>query len=180
MAPLDAPLVQMGGITTGLWAKELKPEGPTLMSWALNNHWTVNFKASQSGEIPLRYRLTTHAGGCDDAAAGRFGAEQATPVISMRDLSPTGERSGQLVTSSDGEAEIIHIKPASFGDGIIVRVQNVAAEPKTLTLTFTEMTPKSAVLITPDERDGETASINGNAVGVPVAGRSVQSVRVVF
>jgi hypothetical protein len=98
----------------------------------------------------------------------------------MRDLSPTGERSGQFVTSSDGDAEVIHIKPASFGDGIIVRVQNLATDPKSLTLTFAEMTPKSATLVTPDERDGDAVSVNGNAVSVPVAGRSVQSVRVVF
>jgi alpha-mannosidase len=150
------------------------------MSWALNNHWLVNFKASQSGEIPLRYRLTTHTGGCDDAQAGRFGAEQATPVISMRDLSPKGARTGQFVTSSDGDVEVIHIKPASFGEGIIVRVQNIANDAKTLTLTFAEMSPRSATLVSPDERDGERASINGNAVEVPVAGRAVQSVRVVF
>jgi alpha-mannosidase len=40
-----------------------QPEGPTIMSWALNNHWLVNFKSAQSGRIPLRYRLTTHAPG---------------------------------------------------------------------------------------------------------------------
>jgi hypothetical protein len=78
IAPLDAPLVHLGGITTGRWAKELEPEGPTVMSWALHNHWMVNFKASQGGEIPLRYRLTTHAGPVDDTAASRFGAEEAT------------------------------------------------------------------------------------------------------
>jgi len=54
VTPLDAPLVHLGGITTGKWARSLEPEGPTIMSWALNNHWMVNFKASQGGQIPLR------------------------------------------------------------------------------------------------------------------------------
>ena len=49
LVPLDAPLVHLGGITTGKWARTLEPEGPTIMSWALNNHWLVNFKASQAG-----------------------------------------------------------------------------------------------------------------------------------
>ena len=53
IAPLDAPLVHLGGITTGAWSRTLHPEGPTIMSWAINNHWLVNFKASQGGEIPV-------------------------------------------------------------------------------------------------------------------------------
>jgi hypothetical protein len=53
--PLDAPLVQLGGITSGRWAVRLEPEGPTLMSWALQNHWMVNFKASQGA----RFRCAT-------------------------------------------------------------------------------------------------------------------------
>ena len=69
VVPLDAPLVHLGGITTGKWTRTLEPEGPTIMSWALNNHWLVNFKSSQSGEIPFRYRLTTHAGAVDPALA---------------------------------------------------------------------------------------------------------------
>ena len=180
IAPLDAPLMQLGGITTGRWAKELEPEGPTLVSWALNNHWAVNFKASQSGEIPLRYRLTTHDGACDDAAAARFGAEQATPVIAIRDVKPSGPRSGQFVSSSHGDIEIIHIKPATFGEGIIIRLQNVGHEAGTATITFAEISPTGALLTSPDERDGEALPINGRSVDVPVAGRSVQSVRVRF
>ena len=52
LVPLDAPLVHLGGITTGKWSRTLEPEGPTIMSWALNNHWLVNFKASQGGQDP--------------------------------------------------------------------------------------------------------------------------------
>ena len=52
LVPLDAPLVHLGGITTGNWSRTLEPEGPTIMSWALNNHWMVNFKASQGGQDP--------------------------------------------------------------------------------------------------------------------------------
>ncbi|MEJ7840025.1 MAG: glycoside hydrolase family 38 C-terminal domain-containing protein, partial [Thermomicrobiales bacterium] len=69
LAPLDAPLLHLGGITTGRWARTLEPDGPNIMSWALNNHWMVNFQSHQQGEIPLRYRLTTHKGGCNDADA---------------------------------------------------------------------------------------------------------------
>ena len=52
LVPLDAPLVHLGGITTGKWARTLEPEGPTIMSWALNNHWLVNFKAEPGRPHP--------------------------------------------------------------------------------------------------------------------------------
>ena len=59
IVPLDAPLVQVGGITNGHWAARLEPEAATLVSWALNNHWHTNFKASQGGEMVFRYVLTS-------------------------------------------------------------------------------------------------------------------------
>ena len=52
LVPLDAPLVHLGGITTGKWSRTLEPEGPTIMSWALNNHWMVNFKAEPGRQDP--------------------------------------------------------------------------------------------------------------------------------
>ena len=55
VTPLDAPLMQLGGITIQRWAKTLEPDGPNLMAWPMNNHWDVNFKASQGGRIEERY-----------------------------------------------------------------------------------------------------------------------------
>ena len=96
LVPLDAPLVHLGGITTGKWARTLKPEGPTIMSWALNNHWLVNFKSSQGGRIPLRYRLTTHRGEADPVAAARFAAEAFVASRGTR----TSRRRGRFRISS--------------------------------------------------------------------------------
>ena len=180
VASLDAPMVQMGGITTGLWAKHLDPEGPTLMSWALNNHWMVNFKASQGGQIPLRYRLTTHDGGCDDLAASRFGAEQATPVIAMRDVSPNDARTGQFATIAPGPVELIHLKPADWGEGIILRLQNITDSPAPASITFVAAMPTSAALTSPDEIDGESLPLEGRRLTVNVPAKTVQSVRVTF
>ena len=127
MTPLDAPLVHIGGITTGKWARELEPEGPTIMSWALHNHWMVNFKASQGGEIPLRYRLTTHAGAVDDLAASRFGAGKHHPAGPDARLPPTGPTTGRFLDVPADAPVIVTAKPADDGNGIIVRVQNLSA-----------------------------------------------------
>ena len=75
LVPLDAPLVHLGGITTGKWDRTLHPEGPTIMTWALNNHWLVNFKSSQSGQHPAALPADDARGPVDPAAAARFAAE---------------------------------------------------------------------------------------------------------
>ena len=59
LVPLDAPLVQLGGITTSRWAHKLDTRRGTLVSWALENHWDTNFKASQGEDLLFRYRLTS-------------------------------------------------------------------------------------------------------------------------
>jgi hypothetical protein len=180
IAPLDAPLVHLGGITTGRWAQTLEPDGPNVMSWALNNHWMVNFKASQGGEIPLRYRLTTHDGPCNDIAADRFGREQATPIIVLRDMAPNGELTGQFLSMDDGPVQVIHIKPADFGEGSVIRLQNLANEPHSAQLQFEAASPISATYTSPDERDTSSMPVRGNGITVEVGARSIQSIRVTF
>jgi len=180
MAPLDAPLVHLGGITTGRWQETLDPEGPTVMSWALNNHWMVNFKASQGGEIPLRYRLTTHDGPCDDLVAARFAREEATPPIVLRDIEPKDARSGQFLAVEDGPVDLIHLKPADFGDGVIARFQNISGERATARLRFPSIAPAACTLVSPDERDGDALPISDGTIAVEVPSRGIQSARLVF
>jgi len=126
VAPIDAPLCQLGGITTAKAAATLEPEGPVIMSWALNNHWMVNFKASQGGVIALRYQLTTHKGPVDDATASKFATEVHHPAIIMRDYVRRGKvMSESYLSFKKVEAANISAKEASDGNGIILRVHSV-------------------------------------------------------
>jgi hypothetical protein len=182
VAPLDAPLAQLGGITTGKAAHELEPEGPAVYSWALNNHWSVNFRAFQEGEIPLRYRLTTHAGGCDDAAATRFAEEVATPALVLRDWirRDGAPASGQFLAVDDDGVEVAS-KLAEDGDGIVVRLHDQRGEARDVTVRFTAAAPRSvqptSVL---EEDDGAALELRDRAVTVPLGARAVQSLRVRF
>ncbi len=128
VASLDAPLMQLGGITTNTIGDTLEPERPALVSWALNNHWMVNFKASQEGLIPLRYRFTTHAGSCAYADANRFALEECVTPVVLRDYKPTGGRSGTLFNVPDVHGVESHLKVASFGDGVVVRFRNMTSD----------------------------------------------------
>ena len=180
LTPLDAPLVQIGGITTGKWARKLEPEGPTIISWALHNHWMVNFKASQGGEIPQRYRLTTHAGPADDMAATRFGLESTTQPIVLRDYLPTGATTGKFLEIPENAPVTITAKPADDGDGIIIRLQNIATDPVDVPIAIHSAQPRSATLTSSLEIDDTTLPIDGSSITVHVGARDVQSVRIRF
>ncbi len=180
LAPLDSPLVQLGGITTGRWASTLHPESTTLMSWALHNHWMVNFKASQGGQIPLRYRLTTHGGPCDAAAAARFGAEQSTPPIVLRDYRrETAAPSGSFAEVA-GDGILMTAKPAENGDGVVLRLRNVRGAARGVAIAFRDVVPSSVHVTSPVEVDGEELPLDGSIVHVPVEARGVRSLRARF
>jgi alpha-mannosidase len=180
IAPLDAPLVQLGGITTGKAAERLKPEGSTIVSWALNNHWMVNFKASQGGFIPLRYRLTTHVGPCHDGAAGRFAAMEITPPVVLRDYIARGPAQDRFVAvPSDCDVEVT-AKPADDGDGVIIRISNLRAIVQTVPLEFVAATPASVCRVTPVETDTEEEQLRANVVGIVLGPNGTESLRARF
>jgi alpha-mannosidase len=178
--PLDAPLVKLGGITTNRWAEQLDPEGPTLMSWALNNHWMVNFKASQGGEIPLRYRLTTHSGVVDDVAAARFATEAVTPPIVLRDRLRHKSASGKFLSIPEDAGVLLTAKPAEDGDGIVVRVQNLRQEKSALPLTFESLKPVSAHATSPIENDLKALEVKDTTITVPLKPREIVCVKIRF
>lgn len=184
VVPLDAPLAQLGGINTGKAAYALEPEGSSVYSWAINNHWMVNFQASQQGEIPFRYRLTTHAGGCDDVAATRFAADVATPALVLRDWirDEDAPASGQFLAVDDDGVELAS-KLAEDGDGIIVRLHDQAGSSREVTLRFVAaaaagrtVTVRPTSIVEIDA--GEPLPVSDGVVSVTVPARGIVSLRV--
>ena len=87
-ATVDAPMVEMGGLTANLvlsqpnpaaYMKTIKPS-PKLYSWVMNNHWHTNYRADQEGNTTFRYAIRPHHG-YDPIAAARFGVEATEPLI---------------------------------------------------------------------------------------------------
>ena len=180
LVPLDAPLVHLGGITTGKWSRTLEPETPTIMSWALNNHWMVNFKASQDGRIPLRYRLTTHAGPADARAAARFAAEQSAPPIVLRDIAPASVRAGSFFAVDPNAPVLVTGKPGEDGRGrVALRLQNLSREAIRPTVTFTKA-PRGASHSDPIEHADGALPLDGSRLAVELAPLEVKTVLVDF
>jgi hypothetical protein len=149
LAPLDAPLVEIGGITANLlgsvaynrWMTRAL-DSQTLYSWAQNNHWHTNYKADQAGETTFRYVLRPHAGGYAAAEAARFGMETSRPLVSA--ISDAGrEVAPSLLTVSSPNVLVETVKSSDDGRGIVVRLFGVAGRREAVVLKWNGWKPRT-------------------------------------
>lgn len=142
---LDAPLVQVGGLTAKLLNSQTNPEvwrkevGPTqkLYSWAMNNHWGTNYRAFQEGPHVFRFLLRPHRG-YDPAAAARLAIAAGQPLL------PMAARGGEPMTSPLLEAlppdiVVSGLKPSDDGQALILRLWNASGRD-----TSTDIAPYEA------------------------------------
>jgi len=92
---IEAPLIQFGDINTGKWLKKLELTNAWVFSYAMNNYWMTNFKASQEGRVEFRYSLTSlppappltgapaSPAGSDRVVSSRFGWEVHSPLVAV-------------------------------------------------------------------------------------------------
>lgn len=77
---LDAPLVELGGITTGRRAAHLEMKRPTIVSYVMNNYWQTNYRAAQEpGRHVFEYSFTAGGRGIPDSH--RFAQELQQPLL---------------------------------------------------------------------------------------------------
>jgi hypothetical protein len=179
MVPLDSPLIQVGGITTGRWAEHLDAREATLVSWALHNHWDTNFKASQGEAILLRYRLTSRRG-YDGAASSRFAIETTIPPLIVRvPGAALGARGQFLSMSPEGVAEV-QLKRAADQRGLIIHAYNLTTTEQRIALRFAALNVTQAWLCSPIEDDREQLVVVDNSVELLLPGRGVACARIVI
>ena len=179
LVPLDSPLIQVGGITSGRWAAHLDAHEATLVSWALHNHWDTNFKASQGEAILLRYRLTSRRG-YDPAVSSRFAIETTVPPLIVRVPGAALGKRGQFRSvSPEGVAEV-QLKRAADQRGLIVHAYNLTTTEQRIALRFVALNVTQAWLCSPLEDDREELVVVDNGVELLLPGRGVACARVVI
>ena len=125
---LDAPLVEVGGITATLlggqsnpavWRKHIEPT-QKLYSWALNNHWETNYRAYQDGIITFRYALQPH-GAYDAVASTKLSTGLSQPLI----IAPAA---GTVITTPRLEVSprlvVMSLRPSLDGKAWMVTLYN--------------------------------------------------------
>ncbi len=131
---LDAPLVQLGGLHTGEWARTLHAERGYLSSWLMNNLHFTNFQARQEGTGTYRYRFAA-AEALTRERVRVFGRDLAEPLQARVYDGPVAfvGRSGLRVEPAD--RLLTEVRPIEDG-GVRVRVRNPGDAPVDAEVTW--------------------------------------------
>ncbi len=160
---LDAPLVQVGGLTANLLNSQSNPDvwqkevGPTqrFYSWAMNNHWGTNYRAYQEGPVSFRFVLWPHAR-YDPLAASRLAIAQTQPLAVIRGRGPKPDGRSRLRLSSD-QVLVTGLKPADDGKGWILRLWGGAGVDASTRIEWSDPQPTGIFLSATGERAGQQA-----------------------
>ena len=159
----DAPLVEVGDITVDVsspfepdaWIRKLEPT-QTFYSYAMNNYWETNYKASQEGPTMFRYSIRPHKK-FDPASAARFGIEQSQPLIAVP-ADPATSAPGSLLSVEPKDVLITSLKPSLDQKALILRLFNAGSKPASAKITWSDPAPKQITLAQPGERSGPPMS----------------------
>ncbi|HYG24228.1 MAG TPA: hypothetical protein VEH04_15730 [Verrucomicrobiae bacterium] len=167
---LDAPLIEVGGITATLlnsqtnpdvWRKRIEPT-QKFYSWAMNNHWGTNYRAYQDGPTLFRFILRPHRGGTDHAEATRFATAFTQPLQVSR--SNGAQMSEPLLRLNTDDVIVTGLKPTDDGKGWIIRLFAANSKDHNVRLNWGDRAPKSVYLSGTNEKPGDKI---GNRVAVP-------------
>ena len=170
---LDAPLVEVGGVTANLVGSQRDPSvwrkivGRTqkLYSWVMNNHWHTNYRASQEGPVMFRYYIRPH-GKFDAASAARLAASLDQPLIARPASGPAPSKTPRVRISS-ANVIVTALKPSDDGKGYIVRLFGAAGKKSMIKLAWA--TPEPQRLWLSDTTERPLQKLNGS-VTVPAWG----------
>ena len=138
---LDAPLVEVGGITATLlggqshpevWRKHIEPT-QKLYSWAINNHWETNYRAYQDGIITFRYALQPHKS-YDPVASTKLATDLSQPLVVV---AATGEVStAPRLRIGNEKLVTLALRPSMDGRAWMVTLFNPGEQEESTSLTW--------------------------------------------
>ena len=181
-SPVEAPLVEFGGINTGKWLTKLPLNNTSLYSYAMNNYWTTNFKASQGGPFVFRYSITTRHGGADLVASTRFGWEVHTPLLASwlpaKNAGPLPAGGASFFSLDKPNVIIQAVKAAEDGNGIAVRLREIAGIETTVRIACPLFTSDTLTYTVTDAAEGpaNARTVIPGSIYVPLKPLAIQTV----
>jgi len=167
---LDAPLVQVGGITATLlnsqtnpdvWRKTVEPT-QKLYSWAMNNHWGTNYRAYQEGLTRFRFVLRPYRKS-DSAENSRFATRFSQPLLPLPARGSKPPTAPLLRLRAEGVL-VTGLKPSDDGRAVILRLFGASGKTETVKLNWGSWKPKAVFATDTSEKPG--AKLDGR-VAVP-------------
>lgn len=131
----DAPLVQLGALHTGEWARTLSVRGGLVSSWLMNNLHFTNFQASQDGTRRYRYRFAAGAQPWTRAQVRVFGRDLLEPLQARWMEQRPAVEGGTGLVVEPAESVLAEVRPAA--DGVRVRVRSIVDRPQSVLVDWT-------------------------------------------
>lgn len=131
LVSLDAPLLQVGGLTANLtgsqsdpnvWRKTVTPTS-RLYSWAMNNHWGTNYRAYQEGQITFRYALRPHSS-FSASQTSKFAIGLSQPLVAVQ--VPEKSQQIQIPKVLSDNIIVTAYKPSDDGKAFIIQLFNTS------------------------------------------------------
>jgi alpha-mannosidase len=162
-SPVEAPLVQLGGINSGKYLDNIELKNGTIASFPMNNHWWTNSPASQCGRFEFKYFITSISSSFNPTLANKFGWASHFPLgsdyISMKDNKKGYKKFSFIDGSLPENILLIGLKKAEEGLGVILRLAETSGRSSNCNLTFNGKTIKRAYLVNPVEEKIKTMDI---------------------
>ncbi len=152
IVPIDAPLVTLGDIVRGTWAREFGHRPGTVFSYVMNNYWFTNYAAGQGGDFRFRYVFTS-GHNLEPASLSRLGLEEMSPLevdqITSQDKAINGPRpldsnAGSFLQLDQPDVVLVTWKAAEDGEGTILRFLEIGGKKGTVNVKTKLLDVKSA------------------------------------
>lgn len=137
LIPLDAPLIEIGEITTDPvaygWLDKPK-DSQLIYSYVMNNYWETNYLAAQDGIINFRYVIAPHRA-FSSAFAEKTAMEENERLVIVPDPDRQKGRDSLFKIENNG---VIVTTVIPDDDGYLIRLFNAGGNPQNLTISWKE------------------------------------------
>lgn len=186
--PLDVPLVTLGDIDRGRWPDSFGDRPATIFSFAMNNYWEDNYRASQGGKFRFRYVITSSQS-FSEGKLSRNGWAEATPL--ELDRLNSNERSrGGVIPLENTQSSLLDVddptlvcetwKAAEDGNGTILRFVDLGGATRPVTIRFPRFHLTSAWRTDAVERNESQLAVDegGHDLNVVVHPHEIVTLRI--
>ncbi len=182
----DVPLLELCDMHAEQpWLEHLPLTNTHFYSYAMNNYWFTNYKASQGGPATFRYSILFHDGSCTPSAATRFADEVSYPFLvtplamKTKEEAPLPSDTASLVSIDVDNVLAQGIKVAEDGDGFILRLRELDGVDTPVRIffdTLKKITWERTDLV--ERPRGEEGASDEGVMEVEIGSREIRTYRV--
>jgi alpha-mannosidase len=164
LTTVGTPILEVGGLYGQAWMSDTREfldwsraasSSPTVYSWVMNNAWTTNYKASQSGEVEFRYSIIPLEPYAHEAK--QRGVEIAQPLVAV--VSDNARPYKTLFrVSGNNKIAVSTIRPSKDQKGYLVRLVNLSPQSVQSSFAWGALKPAEISACDNEERDAKPTS----------------------